>query len=119
MPRTGPGVVPKTKLQPTPVTGLYAAARDACHAYGFPWYDPRTGDRHDPPEHAQLGAILTVVNLLLEDVAEEPLRLKRAQELAKRDIAPLLDPSGPLSGARAPKPVRRRAGRRKRGGRRS
>lgn len=35
---------------------------------------------------ADLEEILTIVNLLLEDVAEKPDRLVRAQEIARRDI---------------------------------
>lgn len=34
--------------------------------------------------------VMTIVNMLLEDVAEKPERLKRAQEIAERDIGPLL-----------------------------
>lgn len=37
--------------------------------------------------NADLEEILTVVNILLEDVAEKPDRMQRAQEIARRDIA--------------------------------
>ena len=29
---------------------LYDVARDACHAAGLPWTDPRTGITYDPPK---------------------------------------------------------------------
>jgi hypothetical protein len=53
--------------------------------------------------HAQLGmaipapeVVMSIVNLLLEDVAEKPSRLPRAMEIAVRDIRPLLVPIGSL-----------------------
>ncbi len=33
---------------------LYEVARNICHENGMPWYDPRTGQRHDPPGPANL-----------------------------------------------------------------
>lgn len=39
---------------------------------------------------APAALVLSIVNLLLEDVAEKPERLARAVEIAKRDITPLL-----------------------------
>jgi hypothetical protein len=37
--------------------------------------------------------IFAVVDLLLEDVASDPSKLKRAQEVARRDISPYLSPT--------------------------
>jgi hypothetical protein len=28
---------------------LYDFAREACHQFGIPWTDPRTGKTHEPP----------------------------------------------------------------------
>ena len=41
-------------------------------------------------DEGRLELVLAVVNMLLEDVVKEPSRLVRAQEIARRDIAPLL-----------------------------
>lgn len=36
-------------------------------------------------------AVMMIVNMLLEDVAENPQRLSRAQEIARRDMLPFLE----------------------------
>jgi len=36
-----------------PIDGLYAVARDCCHAQGIAWIDPRTGRRYPPPPPCQ------------------------------------------------------------------
>jgi hypothetical protein len=37
---------------------LHNAARDACHAVGLPWTDPRTGITHEPPAMLPSGVVV-------------------------------------------------------------
>lgn len=45
------------------------------------------------PVQSELEAVLTVVSILIEDVAEDPSRAKRAMEIARRDIPALFPKS--------------------------
>lgn len=61
-----------------PITGLYWAAMDACHAVGIAWTDPRTGVSYPPPPPLSDA----VVDAFLETAPSgDPHRTKRIRRL--------------------------------------